>query len=85
MFINNRSVVSPYSAPLGPYPASWKRFDGPKTAFSGRSGAKRDAVHRASVATHPRGRFAAPSAGFFGAVASPGPIGDAQASPCGAR
>ena len=25
---------------------------------SGRSGAKRDASHRASVATHPRGRFA---------------------------
>ncbi len=39
----------------------------------------------ASVATPPRGRFAAPSAGFFCAVASLRPFADAQASPCGAR
>ena len=39
----------------------------------------------ASVATHPRGRFAPPKAGFFCAVASLRPFADAQASPCGAR
>ncbi len=52
-----------------------------------RLGAARRAMlaHRASVATPPRGRFAAPSAGFFRAVASLRPFADAQASPCGAR
>ena len=32
--------------------------------------AQRDAVHRASVATHPRNRFAPPEAGLFHPVAS---------------
>ncbi len=52
---------------------------------SGRSGAPRDAAHRASLATHPKVRFAPPKAGFPCAVAALPPFADAQASPCGAR
>jgi len=41
-----------------------------QNGFSGRSAAQRDVEHRASVATHPRSRFAPPKAGFFCAVTS---------------
>ncbi len=42
-----------------------------------RSGARRDAWHRASLATHPKGRFAPPKAGFAsrrGGTCAPLPI-----------
>ena len=38
--------------------------------FSGRRDAQRDVGHRASVATHPKSRFAPPKAGFFSVVAA---------------
>ncbi len=41
--------------------------------------------HRTSPATHPKGRFAPPQAGFACAVAALPPFADASASPCGAR
>ena len=47
---------------------------------SARRGAPRDATHRASVATTPRGRFAPPEAGFFCALASLRNACDAPAS-----
>ena len=51
-----------------------------QNGFSGRSGARRDVGHRASVATHPRSRFAPPKAGFFCALASLRKACDAPAS-----
>ncbi len=39
-------------------------FDGVKSGHSGRRGAQRDAVHRASAATHQMDEFGPPKAGF---------------------
>jgi len=39
-------------------------FDGVKSVHSGRRGAQRDAVHRASAATHQMDGFGPPKAGF---------------------
>jgi hypothetical protein len=38
--------------------------------FAGRSDAQRDVGHRASIATHPKIRFAPPKAGFLCVVAA---------------
>jgi len=62
--ISSVGVVYRCECPIIPKELTIDPFDGVKSGHSGRRGAQRDAVHRASAATHQMDGFGPPKAGF---------------------